>query len=284
MLQQEVPPCACGPRYAGGCGGRCAASAPAFSLLFPMPMALPPEQCYYYHAEDGGPVDCTLSLATPSTRRAEAAGVVHARAGGGGGGAAVLVEEPLQQQQEGSPPRRCANCDTASTPLWRNGPRGPKVCVLTRPHIFLSFRVGVAHSSSCWPVMPICHPLPCMHACHAGWSGLTFPCSFLLQSLCNACGIRYKKEERRAAAAVAPAPATQDSGGWPYACGGYARPPQQQQQQQWGCYGKSVASYGMYGGDGVVDADGPCLSWMLNVVPSSPAFAVPERHTLFQYY
>ena len=111
--------------------------------------------------------------------------------------------------------------------------------------------------------------------------------SLLLQSLCNACGIRYKKEERRAAAAVAPAPATQDSGVWPYACGGYARPPPPQ-QQQWGCYGpaagKSAASYGMYGGDGVVDADGPCLSWMLNVVPSSPAFAVRERHTLFQYY
>ncbi|XP_015576253.1 GATA transcription factor 19 [Ricinus communis] len=42
--------------------------------------------------------------------------------------------------------RRCANCDTTSTPLWRNGPRGPK-------------------------------------------------------SLCNACGIRFKKEERRATAA-----------------------------------------------------------------------------------
>ncbi|CAA0819358.1 GATA transcription factor 18 [Striga hermonthica] len=44
--------------------------------------------------------------------------------------------------------RRCANCDTTSTPLWRNGPRGPK-------------------------------------------------------SLCNACGIRFKKEERRATAAAA---------------------------------------------------------------------------------
>ncbi|KAI3959013.1 hypothetical protein MKX01_023689 [Papaver californicum] len=43
--------------------------------------------------------------------------------------------------------RRCANCDTTSTPLWRNGPRGPK-------------------------------------------------------SLCNACGIRYKKEERRATAST----------------------------------------------------------------------------------
>ncbi|CAH8351643.1 unnamed protein product [Eruca vesicaria subsp. sativa] len=38
--------------------------------------------------------------------------------------------------------RRCTNCDTTSTPLWRNGPRGPK-------------------------------------------------------SLCNACGIRFKKEEKR---------------------------------------------------------------------------------------
>ncbi|KAL0738323.1 hypothetical protein Bca4012_014533 [Brassica carinata] len=42
--------------------------------------------------------------------------------------------------------RRCANCDTTSTPLWRNGPKGPK-------------------------------------------------------SLCNACGIRFKKEERRTTAA-----------------------------------------------------------------------------------
>ncbi|KAL6588064.1 hypothetical protein OROMI_001042 [Orobanche minor] len=48
--------------------------------------------------------------------------------------------------------RRCANCDTTSTPLWRNGPRGPK-------------------------------------------------------SLCNACGIRFKKEERRATAAAASGPA-----------------------------------------------------------------------------
>ncbi|CAH8385073.1 unnamed protein product [Eruca vesicaria subsp. sativa] len=53
--------------------------------------------------------------------------------GGSGGGESLLA-------------RRCANCDTTSTPLWRNGPRGPK-------------------------------------------------------SLCNACGIRFKKEERRTTAA-----------------------------------------------------------------------------------
>ncbi|CAN6354308.1 unnamed protein product [Urochloa humidicola] len=212
-MLQELAPCACGLFY---CGGRCASSS-AFSMLFPMA------------AEQDAPVDCTLSLGTPSTRRAEAG--VHARAG--------AVAAPCNETTgRSSPPgRRCANCDTTSTPLWRNGPRGPK-------------------------------------------------------SLCNACGIRYKKEERRAAAAVAPAPAPQDGGGLvgSYACAGYAR---QQHQPQWGCYGPAAAaaksaSFGMYGGGGdVIDAagaDGHCLSWMLNVMPSSPAFAVRERPTLFQYY
>ncbi|CAH2064440.1 unnamed protein product [Thlaspi arvense] len=129
-------------------------------------------------------VDCTLSLGTPSTRlceedekrrRSTSSGasscisnfwdLLHTRnnnssktspysnvpsfstanpikptrgcsggnGSGSGGGDSLLA-------------RRCANCDTTSTPLWRNGPRGPK-------------------------------------------------------SLCNACGIRFKKEERRTTAA-----------------------------------------------------------------------------------
>ncbi|KAL6618759.1 hypothetical protein ACP70R_033898 [Stipagrostis hirtigluma subsp. patula] len=219
-MLQELPPCTCGGLRCGGGGGRCggAAASPAFSLLFPATVEV-----------GGAPVDCTLSLGTPSTRRAEAA---SARAGGAAPAAAAAScgKEPGR----GWPPadRRCANCDTTSTPLWRNGPRGPK-------------------------------------------------------SLCNACGIRYKKEERRAAAAVAPAPPPPpDSAVVGYACGGYAR--QQHQQAQWGCYGAAAAksaSFGMYPGD-VVDAaaDGPCLSWMLNVMPPSPAFAVRDRPTLFQYY
>ncbi|CAL4894908.1 unnamed protein product [Urochloa decumbens] len=225
-MLQELAPCACGRFY---CGGRCAAAASssAFSMLFPMAA----EQRRYKEEDGpppygaGGPVDCTLSLGTPSTRRAEA-GVVHARAGAGGAGnnAAAPCNEATGRA---SPPgRRCANCDTTSTPLWRNGPRGPK-------------------------------------------------------SLCNACGIRYKKEERRAAAAVAPAPAPmQDSGGLvgSYACGGYARQQHPPHQPQWGCYG-------VYGGGGdAAGADGHCLSWMLNAMPSSPAFAVRERPSLFQYY
>lgn len=91
-------------------------------------------------------VDCTLSLGTPSTRGTSetnhhekkrsscmsnfgwnilpskhtpqppppsSSAKAH-RAGSNGGGDPLLA-------------RRCANCDTTSTPLWRNGPRGPKV-------------------------------------------------------------------------------------------------------------------------------------------------------------
>uniref|UniRef100_A0A0D9WJV8 GATA-type domain-containing protein n=1 Tax=Leersia perrieri TaxID=77586 RepID=A0A0D9WJV8_9ORYZ len=226
-------PCTCGMMY-GGCGGGCAS---AFSLLFPMAGG----QYYYRHcgaaAEENRPspygvggaaVDCTLSLGTPSTRRAEATPPpTTARPGGGGGkqdGAAVASCKP----------RRCANCNTTSTPLWRNGPRGPK-------------------------------------------------------SLCNACGIRYKKEERRAAAAVAPAPPVMDSATAAAYAYCYSMPTPAPAPAQWGCYGQAAAaaksaSYAMFGE--VVDAadDGPCLSWRLNMMPSSPAFAVGERPGLFQYY
>ncbi|KAJ8550088.1 hypothetical protein K7X08_033795 [Anisodus acutangulus] len=121
-------------------------------------------------------VDCTLSLGTPSTRlstnenekRVERRSSSYISKGwnilqnknhttpssahkssrsSGNGNTNSGGGDPLVA-------RRCANCDTTSTPLWRNGPRGPK-------------------------------------------------------SLCNACGIRFKKEERRASAAPA---ATANSG------------------------------------------------------------------------
>jgi hypothetical protein len=106
-----------------------------------------------------------------------------------------------------------------------------------------------------------------------------------LQSLCNACGIRYKKEERRAAAAAVAPTALASDGGMEYAAYGYARP---QQPQQWGCYGpavaKAAASYGGMFGDAAQE-DGHCLPWGLGVMPSSPAFgSVREMTSLFQYY
>ncbi|KFK34335.1 hypothetical protein AALP_AA5G131600 [Arabis alpina] len=129
--------------------------------------------------------------------------------GGGGGGDSLLA-------------RRCANCDTTSTPLWRNGPRGPK-------------------------------------------------------SLCNACGIRFKKEERRTTAAsgntvVGAAPVATDQYGHHNAGYNNYHNANHQTTQRVPCnypaneirfmddhYGGGVANNG--------DSDGgvPFLSWRLNV-------------------
>ncbi|KAJ6288440.1 hypothetical protein OIU76_024432 [Salix suchowensis] len=119
-------------------------------------------------------VDCTLSLGTPSTRSSED-DEKRTRHDQRRSGSCMsnFCWDILQTKNNSTPyppqphkpsrgnsntshsssndpllARRCANCDTTSTPLWRNGPRGPK-------------------------------------------------------SLCNACGIRFKKEERRATAANA---------------------------------------------------------------------------------
>ena len=111
-----------------------------------------------------------------------------------------------------------------------------------------------------------------------------------MQSLCNACGIRFKKEERRAAATATAATAAavaMDQGG----CGYFAQRAQ---------YGAPAAAAGRaapvpYGGcDGpafpcdVTDAEAvppQFLAWRLDVVaPAAQAAAVwPERTTLFQY-
>ncbi|CAH8383034.1 unnamed protein product [Eruca vesicaria subsp. sativa] len=95
-------------------------------------------------------VDCTLSLATPSTRLDEHSRFCSANSNNISGdfyfhGGSAKTTSYKKGGSDHNIPRRCASCDTTSTPLWRNGPKGPK-------------------------------------------------------SLCNACGIRFKKEERRAAA------------------------------------------------------------------------------------
>lgn len=109
----------------------------SLSTIFSMP---------YEQQEHVSPssVDCTLSLGTPSTRltndyekthhdqrsswwnilqsssKSPAPPSAHkANRGGGGGGNGSATADSLFS-------RRCANCDTTSTPLWRNGPRGPK--------------------------------------------------------------------------------------------------------------------------------------------------------------
>ncbi|EPS67845.1 hypothetical protein M569_06930, partial [Genlisea aurea] len=167
-------------------------------------------------------VDCTLSLGTPSTRLTTASDSREKKRGGGGGGggggfgfsgfgwnittparnAAPSTPKPHRGGGGGAASfnagdpllaRRCANCDTTSTPLWRNGPKGPK-------------------------------------------------------SLCNACGIRYKKEERRATAA----------GGGDMAYG-----------SNWGGQGQKSGSYGYgeeddYRRDSESGNSGGFLSWRFN--------------------
>uniref|UniRef100_A0A0D3BK02 GATA-type domain-containing protein n=1 Tax=Brassica oleracea var. oleracea TaxID=109376 RepID=A0A0D3BK02_BRAOL len=83
-----------------------------------------------HHSSPYASVDCTLSLGTPSTRLCNDDNdrrfsshtsnrlcwdFLHGAKKGSGGDNSYLL------------PRRCANCETTSTPLWRNGPRGPKV-------------------------------------------------------------------------------------------------------------------------------------------------------------
>ncbi|GMI68149.1 GATA TRANSCRIPTION FACTOR 18, MONOPOLE, HANABA TANARU [Hibiscus trionum] len=159
-----VGPCSCGLLHSQN---------NSFPMLFSMPDHKSYDETDMYNAftsSSSSSVDCTLSLGTPSTRLCEdgdrrsrhdrrsgnscmwdllqnknthgySQHTTKAGRGSSGNGGGSSGNDPLLA-------RRCANCDTTSTPLWRNGPRGPK-------------------------------------------------------SLCNACGIRFKKEERRASAANA---------------------------------------------------------------------------------
>ncbi|KAK7386532.1 hypothetical protein VNO78_26830 [Psophocarpus tetragonolobus] len=120
----------------------------SYSMLFSMPNAHAPYDDYdhdiysSYNTPSPSSVDCTLSLGTPSTRlttthdhhdkphRHPPSSVSNF--------CWDLLQSKQSQTKYSTRPssnansndpllaRRCANCDTTSTPLWRNGPRGPK--------------------------------------------------------------------------------------------------------------------------------------------------------------
>ncbi|XP_027362682.1 GATA transcription factor 19-like [Abrus precatorius] len=125
-------PCTCGMFHS---------QTNSFSMLFSMPNHKPPYDDHsnmydYSFSPPSSSVDCTLSLGTPSTRftQDEEKRTRHLQRRS----VSNFCWDLLQSQSQPTPPintastndpllaRRCANCDTTSTPLWRNGPRGPK--------------------------------------------------------------------------------------------------------------------------------------------------------------
>ncbi|XP_008805393.2 GATA transcription factor 19-like [Phoenix dactylifera] len=150
----------CGQHSGGGisapcsCGFLCQACAgsgsTSFSILFSGKQSSMDEVFDSgYPIPSSSSVDCTLSLGTPSTRDTDTlkpspSSNLNQRPSG----VSSLCWDILSQSSKqpsmasggvngstncsnlGADPvllaRRCANCDTTSTPLWRNGPRGPK--------------------------------------------------------------------------------------------------------------------------------------------------------------
>ncbi|GAV60038.1 GATA domain-containing protein [Cephalotus follicularis] len=133
-----VGPCSCGLFHS---------QSNSFSMLFSMPNHKSFEQTEMYPLSSSSSVDCTLSLGTPSTRLSED----DEKRRGSGSCMSNFCWDILQSKNTPYAPqshktsrgsnnnsnnsnlasdpllaRRCANCDTTSTPLWRNGPRGPK--------------------------------------------------------------------------------------------------------------------------------------------------------------
>jgi hypothetical protein len=115
----------------------------------------------YSYSTPSSSVDCTLSLATPSTRLSEDQDKQNRRSSLSN---FFWNKNPSKSKQNSQSQtksnrgnnignnsnndsllaRRCASCDTTSTPLWRNGPRGPKVKI--HPHCLLCSRYSFRFS------------------------------------------------------------------------------------------------------------------------------------------
>ncbi|KAL9327056.1 hypothetical protein ACSQ67_007701 [Phaseolus vulgaris] len=121
----------------------------SYSMLFSMPNTHGPYDDYEHdmyssYTPSPSSVDCTLSLGTPSTRFTEGEELRNRhepRSSVTNFCWDLLQSKHTTQSQTNKSTRatnnggsnndpllarRCANCDTTSTPLWRNGPRGPK--------------------------------------------------------------------------------------------------------------------------------------------------------------
>ncbi|XP_058772742.1 GATA transcription factor 19-like [Vicia villosa] len=207
----------------------------SFSMLFSKPYEESLETYCFTPSSTSSSVDCTLSLGTPSTRFTEDEEKRNRHERRSVKNFCWDLLTPKQYNSTQTKPtrasninnnnnnndsllaRRCANCDTTSTPLWRNGPRGPK-------------------------------------------------------SLCNACGIRFKKEERRASAAAATPTAV--SVGVMESAPMYNHHHHhhnswfvQQQNQKTQCFSQAISNEFRFMEDTDRDSENgiPFLSWRLNV-------------------
>ncbi|CAL0331866.1 unnamed protein product [Lupinus luteus] len=141
----------CNDTYNGHVMGHCTcgmfhSQTSSFSMLFSTPNHKPydydqhePDMCSFTATPSSSNVDCTLSLGTPSTRFTEDEEKRSCRPVSNFCWDLRQPNHSTQSQTKSSSrdrnsnntndsllPRRCANCDTTSTPLWRNGPQGPK--------------------------------------------------------------------------------------------------------------------------------------------------------------
>ncbi|ESQ50613.1 hypothetical protein EUTSA_v10022854mg [Eutrema salsugineum] len=105
---------------------------PNFSMFFSSENDDQNHQNYdpYNNLSSSTSVDCTLSLGTPSTRLDDHRRFSSASSNISGDfffhGGNAKTTSYKKSNGDHNLPRRCASCDTTSTPLWRNGPKGPK--------------------------------------------------------------------------------------------------------------------------------------------------------------
>nr|DAD38186.1 TPA_asm: hypothetical protein HUJ06_008827 [Nelumbo nucifera] len=89
-----------------------------------------------------------------------------------------------EEGQRNEAKKSCADCGTTKTPLWRGGPAGPKVITCQKPICLLSdfIHLRIQVQVVLGYISPDCE--------------FSFYILSAIQTLCNACGIRYRKKRR----------------------------------------------------------------------------------------
>ncbi len=187
-----------------------------------------------------------------------------AAAAGGGKVQRAQVQQANRCLQEcnDEEERICAHCGTSKTPLWRNGPQGPKV-------FFYYLLYSLTECSYTKLVLCVTVADPPSY------------CLLLAQSLCNACGIRHKKAGRRSAALVS----SEFEDGHSIIAGagkGGKRKLEQVLGQQYWMYQQAQKQRGeVYAQprDSLLSSGASCITWQQSLLPSAQS---PLQHNCHQ--